>query len=440
MTDDGPRESTRSGVRLPAIILLLLIAISAGGTAWLMFTPPPTSEEKAEIKASAPGLKRSESKTPEKTSPIKEEAKKKPPVEPDPAPPTSPPVQSAIEPKTQPAAIATRPKQPAGKKLAAKPEKQPVSQSTPQTSSPEQPKEEKKIEVPTEPSPPKTVAVAPIIPAVPKLTLERRERPLRAVPDPALIEKSVSGPLPIVGRDGREAWRVYARPFRGDKSKPRIAIVLHGLGTSVTASRAAIQGLPGVITLAFTPYADRLTGWIREARTAGHEVLLMTPMEPTNYPQFDPGPQALLTTLTDQENIGRLHWILGRSVGYVGVVDFMGSRFTRSHAQMRLVLAALRKRGLLYLESRAAARNIVGDIAKGLKLPFAAATLHLDKTASRLAIDSQLRETERLAKKLGQAVALGFPYPVTLERVGEWAKSVEKRGIVLVPISAIAKR
>ena len=86
----------------------------------------------------------------------------------------------------------------------------------------------------------------------------------------------------------------------------------------------------------------------------------MTPMEPTNYPQFDPGPKALLTTLSDKQNIDRLEWILGRGVGYVGVVNYMGSRFTRSHSHMRVVLSALRKRGLLYLESHSAMRNVAG--------------------------------------------------------------------------------
>ncbi len=386
MSDKEPRDPARSDVRLPAILLLVLVALAAGGTLWLLLSPPPGAIDPVATKTA-------------------------------PAPPTD--------------TVAAKPSTP---KVAVKKDVQKEVIKTPPVQRAEAAPEQESA------TPPVESIAAPIIPAVPKLPAKHRERPLPPVPDQALIEKSPAGPLPIVGRDGWEAWRVYARPFNAPKSKPKIAIVLYGLGTSAAASRTAIQGLPGAITLAFSPYANRLTGWIREARTAGHEVMLMLPMEPTNYPQFDPGPQALLTTLSDKENARRLQWVLGRGVGYVGVVNYMGSRFTRSHSHMRMVLSALRKRGLLYLESHSAMRNVIGDLARTLKLPFAATTLQLDATASRPAIDSQLRETERLARQQGHAVAMGFPYPVTLERIGNWAKSIEKRGFSLAPVSAISKR
>jgi len=429
VTDKGQRDSTRSGALLPAILLLVLVAIAAGGTAWLVLSPPPQPDKiVTKVSASKP-LSSKVATKPAAAEAAPSGAKKTPPPQ-----------------TTKPKAAATakqptlHPEQALPEKVEAKPSAPPAKKELPPARKTVAAINQKPVPPPLPLTPPINSIAAPTIPSAPKLSVISREKPLRAAPNPALIEKSSAGPLSIFERDEREAWRVYARPFNNPKSKPRIAIVLYGLGTSATASRTAIQGLPGAITLAFSPYADRLTGWVREARTAGHEVMLMVPMEPTNYPQFDPGPQAPLTTLSDKQNIGRLEWILDRSVGYVGVVNYMGSRFTRSHTHMRLVLGALRKRGLLYLESHNAMRHTVGDIARMLKLPFAATNLQLDQAASRLAIDSQLRETERLARRLGHAVAMGFPYPVTLERIGKWAKSVEKRGFVLAPVSAISKR
>jgi len=426
VTDKGPREAARSGARLPAILLLALVAIAASGTVWLLLTSPPPPDE---VVTKKPAPKLPSNKATTKPQGSKPSDIKATPTETKKAPPPQEAIPKAAVVPKQPQP--NPPKKAESKPAAPPPEKnQPTAQKVVPKTVPR-----------SVPAAPHIDSIAaPIIPSVPKLTVKRREKPLRVAPDPALVEKSPAGSIPIVGRGGREACRDYARPFNDPKSKPRIAIILYGLGTSASATEAAIQGLPGAITLAFSPYADRLTGWARKARTAGHEVMLMVPMEPTNYPQFDPGPQALLTSLSDKQNTARLEWILGRSVGYVGVVNYMGSRFTRSHSHMRLVLATLRKRGLLYLESHNAMRNVVGDIAKTLKLPFAATTLQLDQAASRLAIDSQLRETERLARRLGHSVAMGFSYPVTLERIGKWAKSVEKRGFVLAPVSAIAKR
>lgn len=434
MANKGPRDSTRSGARLPAILLLILIAIAAGGTAWLVLSPPPQPEK---VVTKDPVSDPLSSKAATKPATLKPSAAKAAPngAKKTPLPQMTEPKAAATPKPTPP-----MPQQAPPEKVKAKPSAPLEKIESSPAKKTELAINQKSTPPPGPVAPPLVSISAPVIPSVQKLSIKRREIPLREAPEPTLIEKSSAGPLPIVGRNGQEAWRVYARPFNAPKSKPRIAIVLYGLGTSATASRAAIQGLPGTITLAFSPYTDRLTGWVREARTAGHEVMLMVPIEPTKNPQFDPGPQALLTTLSDEHNIGRLEWILGRSVGYVGVVNYMRTRFTRSHTQMRLVLTTLRNRGLLYLESDNSMRNVVRDIAKTLKLPFAATTLQLDQAASRFAIDSQLRETERLAQQLGHSVAMGFPYPVTLERIGKWAKTVEKRGFVLAPVSAISKR
>ena len=277
-------------------------------------------------------------------------------------------------------------------------------------------------------------------PPTPRLPPAPPSAPLRHAPDPALVEKTPKGLLPVVGRDGRDAWRVYARPFDQLDRRPRIGVVLYGLGTSGAATRTAIQGLPGTITLAFSPYADGLGNWIADARAAGHETLLMVPMEPRNYPDYDPGPKALLTSLTRKQNTERLEWMLGRGTGYVGITDFMGSRFTNSTQHMRALFTNLKKRGLLFLESRVSSRTISGEMAASSKVPFASSALYIDSQASRSAIDAQLAEAERLAIELGTVVVMGFLYPVTLERLAKWAGTVEKRGIVLAPVSAIAKR
>ena len=45
-----------------------------------------------------------------------------------------------------------------------------------------------------------------------------------------------------------------------------------------------------------------------------------------------------------------------------------------------------------------------------------------------------------MARSEGFAVAMGRPYPVTIERLREWAKGLQDRGLVLAPISAVADR
>ena len=112
---------------------------------------------------------------------------------------------------------------------------------------------------------------------------------------------------------------VYARPTNADASRPRVAILIRGLGLSQSATQTAIDTLPPEITLSFVPYPKDLQSWVNKARAAGHEVMLELPMEPYDYPDNDPGPSTLLTGLEPDENTKRLEWLLSRFTGYVGV-------------------------------------------------------------------------------------------------------------------------
>ena len=444
MKDDENREPRRRSVWLPATVLFVLLSLVSGVVYWLTLPLKEVVENQA-----GPKHPVSENMETASTQPAKS-AENKPK---DVAPPSQ--VRSEISPDSSQKRDKKGGKSPAkvtkmaAKKIMAAPTTLPIEK----LASPEPVKTAPPaaVAVPAAPVPispiaapaghERTAAIAP--PGgrtIPKLPPALRSAPLPRAPDPALVENSQKGPLPVVGSDGREAWRVYARPFDQFNKLPRISVVLYGLGTSGAATRSAIQGLPGAITLAFSPYANRLGNWIADARAAGHEILLMVPLEPRNYPDYDPGPRALLTSLTGPENTKRLEWILGRGVGYVGITDFMGSRFTNSTQHMRVLFRNLKKRGLMFLESRVSARAISGAIAAASKVPYASSALYIDSQASRPAIDGQLAEAERLAKKLGAVVVMGFLYPVTLERIAKWAATIEMRGFALAPVSAIAKR
>ena len=260
--------------------------------------------------------------------------------------------------------------------------------------------------------------------------------PLAAVPDPALIEQTAQGSLPKIGEDGRMAWQVYARPFEDDGERPRIAVIIGGLGLSPAATEAAVGRLPAEVALAFDPYAKGLQDWVTRARQAGHEVLLSLPMEPAAFPLYDPGPLALLTTLKPEDNLERLTFLLGRISGYVGVVTVHGTGFTTENNQIRPVLEFLKQRGLMYVDNGATRQSRAPGIATEIGLPSIVSNLNLDLDLSRSAIDSRLAKLEETARKNKIAVAMGSPYPVVVERLAAWIGTLEKKGLVLAPVSS----
>src|SRR5690606_14118741 len=124
-----------------------------------------------------------------------------------------------------------------------------------------------------------------------------------------------------------------------------------GLGLNSATTRAAIERLPAEVTLAFVPYAEGLQTWIDLARAHGHEVMLELPMEPTGYPDNDPGPYTLLSSGGADDVAVKLDWLLARATGYFGVTNYLGDRFATSDEGVSALMTNLRQRGLAFLDN-----------------------------------------------------------------------------------------
>ena len=267
---------------------------------------------------------------------------------------------------------------------------------------------------------------------------------LAAAPDTRLIEHTRHGNVPRIGADGARPSDVYARPARAPTpdtaALPRIAIVVGGLGISANGTSEAIAKLPQEVTLAFAPYGTDLERVAGRARSAGHEVLLQVPMEPFDYPDNDPGPQTLLTTMTGDQNVDRLHWFLARFPGFIGVAAYMGARFTSSESALLPVMREVTKRGLLYLDDGSSQRSVTRELAGGLGTTFARTDVVLDALTSPVEIDNALMRLEKLAGEHGSALGFASALPVSIDRIARWAKEAQNRGYTLVPLSAVVAR
>jgi polysaccharide deacetylase 2 family uncharacterized protein YibQ len=240
------------------------------------------------------------------------------------------------------------------------------------------------------------------------------------------------GPLPVIAADGRTAFDAYARPFTAD-GRPRVALVIGGLGLNPQTTRAAIETLPPEITLSFAPYAEGLQGWIDLAREHGHEVLLEAPMEPVDYPANDPGPYTLITANRPEDTVRKLEWLMSRATGYFGLTNYLGSRFVTSDTAMNTFTMALKARGLAFVDDGQAS-------LRGGPIPRASADRIIDDELSSGAIDGQLKMLEAGAVGRGQALGSGFAYPVTINQVKVWAAGLSGKGLQLAPASAMARR
>ena len=257
--------------------------------------------------------------------------------------------------------------------------------------------------------------------------------PLAPAPIAGLTAPGPGGLLPIIARDGRTPFQAYSRPFTPN-GKPRIALVVGGLGLNAVATRAAITRLPPEVTLSFVPYADGLQGWIDQARAAGHEAVLEAPMEPVDYPNNDPGPMTLMAKAAPGELTRRMETLLSRATGYMALTNYLGGRFLQSDAAMQVFAGVLRARGLGFVDDGQAARRGGGG------LPRASADTVIDQDLSAESIDRQLTALEAGALARGGALGAGFAYPVTVDAIVKWAAGLPARGYQLAPASAMMRR
>ncbi|WP_292207833.1 divergent polysaccharide deacetylase family protein, partial [Mesorhizobium sp.] len=257
------------------------------------------------------------------------------------------------------------------------------------------------------------------------------------IPDRALIETSETGPLPMRSADGRRPFDVYARPWSGTRGA-RVAIVIGGLAVSQTGTQAAIAKLPAEVTLAFAPQGNSIGRWMQAARQSGHEIVMQVPLEPFDYPNVNPGRNTLTVAATPDENLANLHWALSRTTNYTGVMNYMGARFSSDAAAMQPFMAELGKRGLAYIDDGSSARSLAPDMALKDGVPFVAGDTAIDAVQDRGAILKKLDSLEATARAKGTAVGIGSAFDLTVDTVTSWIAEAKKRGIEIVPVSAVA--
>jgi polysaccharide deacetylase 2 family uncharacterized protein YibQ len=254
--------------------------------------------------------------------------------------------------------------------------------------------------------------------------------------DPRITEPSRYGPVPRIGMNGARPSKVYARPASLSAGRPRIALVVGGLGLAERATESTISTLPGEVTLGFAPYGSDLSRKTALARGAGHEVVLQIPMEPFDYPRENPGPHALLAGAGEAANIDNLTWLMSRFTGYAGVMNFLGGRFMADERASNPVLREIARRGLFYLDDGSSSQTITVPLAANRGLAAARADIVVDGTAQPEAIEAALARLEAIARERGVAIGVASALPASIAAIGRFARALESRGISLIPLSA----
>lgn len=275
---------------------------------------------------------------------------------------------------------------------------------------------------------------ASVGPATPELLL----LPSPIPPEPAqvvAIAPAGSGKSPVLGPKRLAAWQIFAVP--SPAKPPMIAVIIDDMGLDRRRSEK-ILALPAPLTISFMAYAGNLPDQALAAHALGHELMMHVPMQPLSA-SFDAGPDVLTDDLPVEEVRRRIDRDLDRFTGYVGINNHMGSRFSANPAGMRIVMQALRQRGLLFIDSLTTGKSVGLAEARQAGVPAASRDIFLDDVVDEAAILAQLAKAEDQAKKTGSAIAIGHPHDATIAALSRWLPGLAARGITLVPVTSVVR-
>lgn len=230
------------------------------------------------------------------------------------------------------------------------------------------------------------------------------------------------------------AWIKHAVATDVPMNQPRVVIIIDDMGMDRRHTKD-IMDLPGPLTLAFLPYAGDLKEQTAYGHEKGHELMVHVPMEPMKE-SLDAGPSVLASGQAGEEFTRILKNDLDAFDGYVGINNHMGSKLTQDRAAMAQVMAEMKKRGLLFVDSRTINTSVAADEAKKTGIPFAVRDVFIDHEETYEAASDALEQVEKRALKNGLAIAIGHPKEKTIQALREWLPTLEGKGIYIIPVSA----
>jgi len=239
----------------------------------------------------------------------------------------------------------------------------------------------------------------------------------------------------------------YAAPFDDKDKRPRIAVLITGLGLQYQLTQQMLQALPHAVTLGFSSYGRQIKEWLEFARSQQREVVLSLPLQTAINPNAakspdsqtlldqDAGPFALGVELTLKQNLSRLDWLLERGEGAVGLMPNGNEAFWQAGEVASTVLNSLRERG--YLLATPTLSLVQSALSAGV--PTATLSVAVDQPIDNAALTAQLQRLEGTAKTQG-AAAISLPaYPALLPPLTAWLAKLNERGFVLAPLSAVTE-
>jgi polysaccharide deacetylase 2 family uncharacterized protein YibQ len=232
--------------------------------------------------------------------------------------------------------------------------------------------------------------------------------------------------------------RRFARPFTAPEGKPRLGLLLTGLGPDRAVTAAAIAGLPAEVSLSFSPEAKDLAAWIEAARAFGHEALFDLPLQSKD--RRDVGGLGILIGLNADETARRIAAAAASAPAVFGFAGRGGDALLLDERAAATLAAEIARLGLAFIDTSGEPMSQALPAAKQAGLAVAKSTVTLDAQASRPAVTARLAAAVEVAQEQGSALAVARASPLTITVLADWLRRFDDQAPVPAPASALLQR
>lgn len=220
---------------------------------------------------------------------------------------------------------------------------------------------------------------------------------------------------------------------------PRIAIIIDDLGYHLANGKRAIR-LPGPITFSFLPGSPRAQQLADHAHENGKDVLLHLPLQAAHSSDGRREPSEIDLDMS-RETMSAVVDAALRSVPHaIGVNSHRGSLLTRHPGHMQWLMEEIHDReNLFFIDSYTHHQSVALQIAHETGVSAAKRDVFLDPDRSPETVAREFERMKTLARQRGQVVAIGHPYPSTLELLERELPRLLEEGFELVSVSELVQ-
>jgi len=197
--------------------------------------------------------------------------------------------------------------------------------------------------------------------------------------------------------------------------RPKIALIFDDLGESLRDLKK-VYSLDIPLTISVIPNLRFSKNIAHIASRCGFSVFIHLPLEPASSQQYQTNKYKFITSdLSEREVIILLRQYLNSIRIAIGVNNHMGSAATQDPKLMKIILNELKKRGLIFIDSKTSLKSIAYEQARKMGLISGYNKGFLDAVDDIKVMEKRIKELKKLAEENGKIIIIAHPRENTLK-------------------------